>query len=211
MTATGSPVGVGSARLLPLALVAGLVFGAADRLARDLPGLIVPSTEMSAPWLALAFALGAAARSRPMAAVTGAVGLLAAVAGYYGAMGWQGAAGSAYLAQKLPAWVPAAVLAGLVLGVLGRVWRSSAGRVRAVAAALPCGLLAGEALVGFAVLPASLVTRSVYPVELLVAALLPLALARGWRPRLLCYAVAVGVGVLAVLANSVLRYGIWGL
>ena len=73
------------ARIVGIALLAGLVAGAVTQLLQGiLPAGIGSIANSATPWLAVGFGVGSTAPSWWLAAIAGAVTLLAALVGYYG-------------------------------------------------------------------------------------------------------------------------------
>src|SRR3954471_14236970 len=102
---------------------------------------------LGAPWLVVAWALGAAARPRRVGALAGGIALgLGTVAWYALTVAAAGARALPYAWPVAPAWALVAVAAGALLGLAGAAWHTGGRLVRAVAVALPAGALAGEAL-----------------------------------------------------------------
>jgi hypothetical protein len=132
-----------------LALVAAAGLGVAGRVAihagSGLPyGDALASAgrafvALGAPWLAVAWAVGAASRRPLVGAATGAVTLAGATVAWYSLSVAAGGAATVYYAWPVaPAWAVVALAAGGVFGLAGAAWP------RAVE--LPAGALAGEAL-----------------------------------------------------------------
>ena len=109
--------------------------------------LLIPANAIGV-WLAVAFALGASARTIPTGALRGLVGLLSAVASYYflNAVLGQGyrAIGASHAATV---WGAVAVIAGPVMGGAGAVWRYGTGWPRAIGVAFLAAALIAEGLV----------------------------------------------------------------
>jgi hypothetical protein len=133
--------GVGSS------ILAGGLLGATSWLADQLQypyGLLLPANAIGA-WLAVAFVLGAVARTIPTGALRGLIGLLSAVAVYYVliALFGQGfrALGASHAATI---WGGVALVAGPLLGLAGAVWRHGHGWPRAAAVALLAAALIAE-------------------------------------------------------------------
>ncbi|MCA1599633.1 MAG: DUF6518 family protein, partial [Chloroflexi bacterium] len=116
------------ARPLALGALIGLLLGALTRWIDNLPDGWRSLALLGAPWLGLAFALGAlavlwGARSR-VAAVVGAVATVGAVLGYYGYMRVvEHQANGSYLAHYLTFWLVPALFGGALFGLAGAVWR----------------------------------------------------------------------------------------
>ena len=124
----------------------GLASWVSDQLAWPY-SLLIPANLIGV-WLAVAFALGASARTIPTGALRGLVGLLSAVAAYYIliAVFGQGfrAIGASHAATV---WGAVALLAGPVMGGAGAVWRYGHDWPRAIGVALLAASLIGEGLV----------------------------------------------------------------
>ncbi len=195
-------IGVGSALLAGGAL--GLAAWASDQLTYPW-SLLLPTNTIGA-WLAVAFALGAIARTAPTGALRGAIGLVAAVGVYYGLVAALGEGirviGASHAAIV---WGLVAVIAGPVMGACGAVWRHGTGWPRALALApLAAGLIAEGLVFG--------ATRWLHPdqlpqdpgavllaVEVIVGAVLPFILLRRGE-RLRGYLATAAVAVVAALA-----------
>src|SRR3954451_15643354 len=136
-----------------LALVAAAALGVAGRMAIH-AGSVLPHGDalgaagegfvaLGAPWLAVAWAVGAACERRTAGALAGGLTLgLATVAWYSFSVAAGGVATVYYAWPVAPAWALVALAAGGAVGLAGYAWR---GR-RRTAIALPAGALAGEAL-----------------------------------------------------------------
>jgi len=95
---------------------------------------------LGAPWLAAAWAVGAASERRAVGAIAGAAALgLATVAWYSLSVAAGDAQTVVYAARVAPPWVLVALVAGGAFGLAGATWRR-----RGVW--LPAGALGGEAL-----------------------------------------------------------------
>ena len=99
-------------------------------------------------WVAVAFALGASARTIPTGALRGVIGLLSAVGAYYVLNGVLGsgfrAIGASHAATV---WGAVALLAGPAFGVAGSAWRHGSGWPRAIGVAALSAALIAEGLV----------------------------------------------------------------
>jgi hypothetical protein len=201
---------------LGTSILVGAALGALAWLSDQLQwpySLLIPAN-MIGVWLALAFALGASARTIPTGALRGLIGLLAAVAVYYllytlGA-GYR-AIGAGHAATV---WGLVALIAGPVMGGAGAVWRHASGRPRAVAVAvLAAALIAEGAVFGISRLvhvdqlatdPGALL----FGAEILIGLALPAILLRKGE-RFSGYAVTAGFAILGALAigpvTSILR------
>lgn len=94
-------------------------------------------------WLVLPFFTGALMRSKRGAALTGFLACGAEPAGYYLTAHLRGLSAGG---NSVPFWLACAVLGGPVLGVAGRLWRSSPPRFRGLGAAVPSASFLGEGL-----------------------------------------------------------------
>lgn len=144
-------------RLGVLALGAALTLGLAGRVAvragADLPHGYALSAlghaviALGAPWLAVAWAIGAAADTRVRGAIGGAATLALGTGGWYLlTVVHGGPAAVHYAAPMTIAWGAVAVVAGALFGLAGSAWRDGTPRARAVSIAALAGALAGEAL-----------------------------------------------------------------
>jgi hypothetical protein len=133
--------GFGTSILAGAAL--GVAAWVADQLGYPLE-VLLPANAIGA-WLAVAFALGASARTVPTGALRGVIGLLSAVAAYYVliAVFGQGfrAIGASHAATI---WGAVALAAGPVMGSAGAVWRHRTGWPRALGVALLAAALFAE-------------------------------------------------------------------
>jgi hypothetical protein len=154
---------------------------------------------LGAPWLAVAWALGALARRPVGGATAGAVALTGGTAAWYAlTVVTRGRASLDYALPVSIAWGAAALAAGAVFGAAGALWRSGrSDAVRALGAAVLAGCLAGEALLlqtQWTGRPA----RAVLTAELLAGVVLPALLLR--RTRYALPLALVLTGVLALFA-----------
>jgi hypothetical protein len=203
-------------RLRPLlfALGAALALGVLGRVAlRAGGGLGLPyagalgaagraAVALGAPWLVVAWAVGAAAPSRRAGALLGGVALaLGTVAWYSLTVAAAGERALPYAWPVAPAWALVAAGAGAAFGLAGALWRSG----HALAAAAPAGALAGEAVLlseqwtgraAAAVLAAELATAG---------CLLVLTTRRAPRPLLLALTLATAVAVAVFVGESATR------
>ena len=134
-TADGPPP-VEIARMFGIGVVAGLVAGAVTQLLQGiLPAGIGSIANSATPWLAAAFGVGSTASRWWLAAIAGAVTLLAALVGYYGLVQLRFGYGPELRGAVL-LWLIAAVVGGPVFGVAGRWWRGDGPWLRATGPAL---------------------------------------------------------------------------
>ena len=142
-----------------LALVAAAGLGVAGRIAvragATLPhGAAIEAVghtlvALGAPWLAVAWGVGAMAGSRRLGAAGGAAALVLGTGAWYllsivaAASGW---AAVSYAVPVAAAWGVVSLGAGALFGFAGGVWRDGDRAARAASVALLAGALAGEAL-----------------------------------------------------------------
>lgn len=226
----GEPLSPARAAAVALAtLAAALALGVAARAAAG-AGLIAfagPIAEpagrlgrwaiaLGAPWLAVAWGLGALARRIDAGAAAGALALAGGTAAWYAFSVWSG--GRAALGYAVPvciAWAAAALLAGAVFGAAGAMWRAGAGdAARALGASVLAAALIGEAILLETIWDGR-AARVVLTAELLAGLAAPvLLLVR--RPRALALAVVftVVLAVVAAGAESIVRHALrnvgWG-
>lgn len=146
-------------RPLLLALAAAVALGLAGRIAVH-AGSWLPhghaiaavghtAVALGAPWLAVAWIVGAYAGSRTRGAASGAAALVLGTGAWYlltivaATSGW---AAVHYAVPVAAAWGVVALGAGGLFGFAGAAWRDPDLRVRAAAIGLLSGALAGEAL-----------------------------------------------------------------
>jgi len=108
---------------------------------------LIPTNAIGA-WLAVAFALGASARTIPTGALRGLIGLLSAIVAYYVLIRVFGegyrAIGASHAATV---WGAVAFVAAPIMGWAGATWRHGAGWPRAAAVAALSASLIAEGLV----------------------------------------------------------------
>jgi hypothetical protein len=195
-------------RPLALALAAALALGLLGRVAlhpiAELPhggsaaavGRAVLS--LGAPWLVVAWAVGALAGSRRAGAAAGGVALGLGTLGWYAlSVATTDMAALSYARTVAPLWVLVAVAAGALLGLAGAAWHTGGRVARSVAVALPAGALAGEALL-LSGEWTDRASRAALSVELALAGALLLA---GVRRRAR-WPLALGVAAVAALASA---------
>jgi hypothetical protein len=190
-----------------LALTAALALGVAGRVAvhagADLPhgdelaAAGRAAVALGAPWLCVAWLVGAAAGGRLSGAVAGGLALALATVAWYSLSVAAGGRATIYYAWPVaPAWALVALGAGVACGLAGAAWRSG----HASALALPAGALAGEAML-LAGQWTGRAAQAVLTLELLLAAALTLVIARrrpAALPLVLVAAVAMAIGADAV-------------
>jgi FtsH-binding integral membrane protein len=187
-------------RSLLTTLVVGLLLGALTALGQQyLPDAVRSLANSSGPWCLVAFALAwRAPRGRP---VVGALALAALLAGYVACSAVRGYPSSTAL---LLFWGLASVLVGPVLGVAAGWVRGTDGIRPALGAAVPAGVLVGEAVYGLTVVADS-TSGGFWVAEGIVGLALVAVLAYRGRWSLTQVAVAAG-GTVLLAAAFVLAY-----
>ena len=165
-------------------------------------GLLIPANAIGA-WLAVAFVLGASARTIPTGALRGLLGLLAAVATYYVLFALLGvgfrAMGASHAATV---WGLVALIAGPLLGGSGAVWRHGTGWPRAIGVAVLAAALVGEGVVfgGSRLVRVDQLGNDpgavLFLVEIVIGLLLPLVLLHG-QERVRGYVATIALAVIA--------------
>ena len=204
-----SPSAASIARALGVAVVAGLVAGAVTQLLQGiLPAEVGSIANSATPWLAVAFGVGAIAPRWWIAALAGAVALLAALVGYYGLVQVRYGYGVEVRGTVL-LWLIAAVVGGPVFGVAGRWWRGDGPWRRAIGPAL----LGASAMAEGVYLAGIPTVASAAPLFVVVGLLIPVLLGRRREDRirglvLLLPCVALGgAGFAATIALNGLLTG----
>jgi uncharacterized protein DUF6518 len=198
-------------RLAVLALVAALGLGFAGRVAVHegarlphgdaLVALGRAAVALGAPWLAVAWGIGAMSGSRSRGARAGAAALALGTAAWY----LLSVVANGHVRYAVPvaaAWLPPALAAGALFGFAGGAWSDGTPRARAVSSAALAGCLAGEALL-LAGAWSGRAAELVLGLEL-AAAIGLLALARRRAPL----ALTLAVFVLAALACAGAEAGV---
>jgi hypothetical protein len=156
---------------------------------------------LGAPWLAVAWILGALARRVVLGGLAGALALVGGTGAWYAFTLWQ--LGRGALGYTVPvglAWGIAALGAGAVFGAAGAIWRSgSTDLARAVGVSILAGCLIGEAMLLLTQWDGR-AARAVLAAELLAGLALPLLLLAR-RPRALLLAIGFTF-VLALVAAA---------
>jgi hypothetical protein len=206
--ALSPPVGVRILGGFGTSIAAGATLGAAAWIADELGfpwTALLPFNAIGA-WLAVAFALGASARTVPTGALRGVIGLLSAVAAYYVLNGLLGTGfrviGASHAATV---WGSVALLAGPVFGLAGAAWRHGHGWPRAAGVAALSAALIAEGLVFGAQRLLHLGQLASDPGALVLAAEVVIGLALPWfllrrGERREGYAAVVVLAVVAALA-----------
>lgn len=187
-------------RRLLAVIAAGLALGAVTQLLQGiLPGPLAMLANGLSPWLIAAFVAGALMPAPRWAVLAPPLMLLAALAGYYLAVELRFGYGGSK--SSLIFWTVASVIGGPIFGAGGWSWRRAARpRVRGIAAGLLGGLLLMEAFY----LPLTAGYGYVAPLEAAVAVLVPVALGRTWRERLIGVAASIPWGLAGIVALIVL-------
>jgi Family of unknown function (DUF6518) len=127
-----------------MALGIGVLVGVATFFGQGImPGQWNTLVNSGAIWLVAPFFVGARVGSRRLAAVLGAVVLLATVAGYYCTASLTGAPMSMWMTAF---WFGVAFVAGPLYGVAGRWWHDKSRALRVIGVALLGALLVAEGL-----------------------------------------------------------------
>jgi hypothetical protein len=202
--------------------VAGRYAGAAGLLAHAGP-LAEPAAKLGpwaialgAPWLAVAWVLGAVARHPLLGALAGAVALVGGTGAWYAFTVWQ--VGRGALDYALPVafgWSLASIAAGVVFGGAGALWRSAErDSLRALGASILAGSFIGEAI-ELATIWDGRAARAVLAVEFLLGlALVVLLLIRWPRALLLGIVFTAVIALIAAGAEHEVRHALrhvgWG-
>lgn len=176
-------------RALPLAAAVafGLAVGMAARYGHGVPGDAYWLASLGGPWLVAAFAAGALAPGRRLAALAGAATIVVGTLAYYGSVAaYHGVTqlhlplqGARYGVLMAIAWSAAGLAVGAAFGTAGVLWRRGGRSLwSAAGAAALAGALVGEAL------------------------LLQAAWDSPWAQRVLAAELAAGLLVAAVLARG---------
>jgi hypothetical protein len=204
--ATEGGAAPGIARTVAIALAAGLIAGGVTQLLQGiLPAAIGSFANSATPWLAVAFGVGSTASRWWLAAIAGAVTLLAALVGYYGLVQLRYGYG-AELRGAVLLWLIAAVVGGPVFGVVGRWWRGDGPWLRATGPAL----LGASAIAEGVYLAGIPTVASAGPLFVAVGLAIPVVLGRRRDDRirgLLLLLPCVGLGAAGFVATLAL-YGL---
>jgi hypothetical protein len=204
-----------------LALGAALGLGVAGRVAvhagahvphggDELAALGRAAVALGAPWLAVAWAVGAVVGRPVRAALAGGAGLALGTFAWYAASAVAGGPAEDY-ARVAPAWAAVALLAGAVFGLAGAGFARGGPAVRTAALALVSGTLAGEALLLFSEWTGR-ASRAALAAELAVAGAVLVLGARRTAPLValvLAGVVALGVAGVEDAVRDTLRLAGW--
>lgn len=157
---------------------------------------------LGAPWLAVAWLLGAFARRPVLGAIAGALALAGGTGAWYAFTLWQvGRAALDYTVPVALGWGLAAVAAGVVFGGAGAVWRSAPSTLaHALGAAVLAGSFIGEAIL-LATIWDGRAARVVVAGELVLGLVLAVGLLVG-RPRSLAPGLALTAIVTLLAAGA---------
>jgi uncharacterized protein DUF6518 len=204
-----------------LALGAALGLGVAGRVAvhagaqvphggDELAALGRAAVALGAPWLAVAWAVGALVARPARAALSGGAGLALGTFAWYALSALAGGPAEDY-ARVAPAWAAVALAAGAAFGLGGALYARGRLVLRTVALALVSGTLAGEALL-LATEWTGRASRVALAAELAVAAAVLVVGARRTAPLaavFLAGAVALGVAGVEDAVRDTLRLAGW--
>jgi hypothetical protein len=144
-------------RLVFLVAVAALALGIGGRIAIEVGGELPHGgslqalgrafVALGAPWLVVAWGVGAVAADRLKGALAGGVVLALGTAAWYWLSIATGGRGVVFYAVALTVmWGAVGLLAGSAFGFAGALWRTGEARARAFGLAPAAGALAGEAV-----------------------------------------------------------------
>jgi hypothetical protein len=187
-----------------MVVVAGLGIGVLTAYAQGwLPGQWGTLANSGAVWLVFAFAVGSFMPSGGGAAAAGFVTLVGAVIGYYVAVPIV-VDGAAANLHSVVIWSGTALVGGPVFGVAGRWWRSHRPAPRpSIALALLGGALVGEGL--YLTMCCSRF-KTAGLVMFAAGLMVPLALGRSTRERLIAFALMVPLVVVAFGAYRAINW-----
>jgi len=196
--------------------VVGRYAGAAGLLARAGP-LAEPAAKLGpwaialgAPWLAVAWVLGAIARVPWLGALAGAVALVGGTGAWYAFTVWQLGRGALdYAVPVAFGWSLASIAAGVVFGGAGALWRSAQrDSLRALGAAVLAGSFIGEAI-ELATIWDGRAARAVLAVEFLLGLALVVVLLIRWpRALILGLVLTAIVAIVAAGAEHEIRHAL---
>jgi hypothetical protein len=197
MEATGLPLawsGRGRERWLwPAAVAGGAVLGAVSVYPYEyVSGSAHVLGNSAAIWLLLPFGAGALAARPARGAITGGVALLATVLAFYGVMRLLFPGGHFGLIALF--WLGAAAIGGPVFGAVGSWWRTGPSSVAGLTSAVLGAAFIAEAVA----FQRSMGTDAAVIAEALFGAALTVALARGWRQRVIALATLPVLVVLGI-------------
>ena len=184
--------------MVGLFAVLGMAIGVLTVYGQDrLPGQWTSVANSGAVWLLFAFIVGSLISTDGWAAAGGVGVLVGAVIGYYAAVPVvvEGAAANLH---SVTIWTGTALVGGPVFGVAGRWWRAEEPPRSSIALGVLGGVFVAEGLYDVATLAN---VRTAGWVMLSVGLLLPIALGRSARQRLL--------GLAAMLPVVVVTFGVY--
>ncbi len=190
-------------RAISAAVAGGIVVGVGGRLLDQFPARTVHwFSAMGAPWLVVAFVVGAAVGHRRVGAYAGGAALGLGVLLYYAIFHWvEGTFGLGYIVPVALGWTAGAVAAGAVFGWAGAAWWQRCG---AWATAALAGALVGEAMLLGTLWSKPLATRLLV-IEAVLGVACALLLT---RDRLRALVLTGGVAVTVVVAELTVREGL---
>ena len=181
-----------------------MVLGVGCRIGDRLPQDVAWVFNLGAPWLAIAFGLGAGAKTLVEGGARGALAMAAAVVAYYVfASFFEKKTALLYPTALGALWLPVAVGGGAVFGTAGVAWRTRGPAVRVVSVALLAGVLIGEA--GLMLLRPGHTGDFMFGAEWALGLVLPFVMLRKWREQAAAFVLAVGVSGLAFVVEQGLR------
>lgn len=191
-----------------IAIAGGVVLGVASRIADRLPEPLASFGNLGWPWLAVAFAVGAAG-SRPwLGGLYGGGALLIAVVSYYGTMFFSDYGlgvvdiGTMGLPSFVAVWLGLSVVGGPLFGGAGAVWAGAVHPWRSASVALLAGAIVGESLALLLIGASFSVVGALVP-GLAIGSLLPMVLLPK-RGRRIAYLLVVGIALIVVVAVTLL-------
>ena len=185
-----------------IAVMVGTALGLFSHTSSSLTGPWRWIGNFGALWLIVAFFTGRVARETPTGAITGAFALVIASVIHYVPFR-MARDGISWHAFRWPVllWVVVGSIAGAAFGALGATHRQRIAPASVIAVALLVAAFAGEALVllrtGY-----SRALQIAVPLELIMAAVLPFALAATWSDRAKIYLFGVALLPVTVLGLS---------
>lgn len=170
-----------------IALLAGTALGLFSHISSSLPGAWRWIGNFGALWLLVAFLVGRSTRNVRVSAVAGSITLIVASIVHYVPFRWA-RFGISWGAFRWPVvlWVLVGAVVGAAFGALGAAHRVRLKTLATIAVALLVAGFAGEAFILIRTGHPSAVQIAV-PLELFVAAQLPVAFVRTWQERAKSY------------------------
>lgn len=192
-------------RRIALSVGVGLLTGIATQLGQSLlPEGIGQVANAISPWLFVAFLLGSRMPTAAWSGLAGVVALALALVGYYAMTQLRYGIGGG--TSSLVLWSGAALVGGVVFGVLGRWWLDERPWRRAAAVGLMAAAVIAEGVYLTRILPEATVGLGF----IVVGAIVPLVLARSWPDRGRAYVAVLpglvlgAIGYVALLGAATL-------